>query len=85
MNFLAPKAQGNLFGETFDEEFADECEGLCGVQWLKQDQQNTEEEESLVERKERNVLLSGEIKKQEGKNNDTRNYKKEKRRVSKKT
>ena len=23
--------QASLFGETFDEEFADECEGLCGV------------------------------------------------------
>ena len=31
MNFLEPKAQGNLFGETFDEEFADECEGICGI------------------------------------------------------
>jgi len=31
IDFLEPKAQGNLFGETFDEEFADECEGLCGV------------------------------------------------------
>jgi len=30
----------------------------------------------LVRRKEENVLLSGEIKKPEGKNNDTRNYKK---------
>jgi hypothetical protein len=39
----------------------------------------------LVERKERNVLLSGEIKKPEGKNNDARKYKKEKRRFSKKT
>jgi hypothetical protein len=31
INFLEPKAQASLFGETFDEEFADECEGLCGV------------------------------------------------------
>jgi hypothetical protein len=31
MDFLAPKAQANLFGETFDEEFADECEGICGI------------------------------------------------------
>jgi len=28
---LEPKKQASLFGETFDEEFADECEGLCGV------------------------------------------------------
>ena len=31
IDFQAPKPQQNLFGETFDEEFADECEGLCGV------------------------------------------------------
>ena len=31
INFLEPKKQQSLFGETFDEEFADECEGLCGV------------------------------------------------------
>ena len=31
INFLEPKAQASLFGETFDEEFADECEGICGV------------------------------------------------------
>jgi hypothetical protein len=31
INFLEPKKQASLFGETFDEEFADECEGLCGV------------------------------------------------------
>ena len=31
IDFLEPKKQPNLFGETFDEEFADECEGLCGV------------------------------------------------------
>ena len=30
MNFLDPPKQKELF-ETFDEEFADECEGLCGV------------------------------------------------------
>jgi hypothetical protein len=30
MNFLEPPKQKNLF-ETFDEEFSDECEGLCGV------------------------------------------------------
>jgi len=31
INFQAPNPQQSLFGETFDEEFADECEGLCGV------------------------------------------------------
>ena len=31
INFLEPKKQQSLFGETFDEEFSDECEGLCGV------------------------------------------------------
>ena len=31
IDFLEPKKQPSLFGETFDEEFADECEGLCGV------------------------------------------------------
>ena len=31
IDFLEPKKQQSLFGETFDEEFADECEGLCGV------------------------------------------------------
>ena len=31
INFLEPKKQASLFGETFDEEFADECEGICGV------------------------------------------------------
>jgi len=31
INFLEPKKQQNLFGETFDPEFSDECEGLCGV------------------------------------------------------
>jgi len=31
INFLEPKKQASLFGETFDEEFSDECEGLCGV------------------------------------------------------
>ena len=31
IDFQAAKPQQNLFGETFDEEFADECEGLCGV------------------------------------------------------
>ena len=77
INFLEPKKQQSLFGETFDEEFADECEGLCGVQWLKQDQLNTKEDENLVGRKEENALLSGEIKKPEG------NYGKEKNRRKK--
>ena len=31
IDFQAPNPQASLFGETFDEEFADECEGLCGV------------------------------------------------------
>ena len=31
INFLEPKKQKSLFGETFDPEFSDECEGLCGV------------------------------------------------------
>ena len=31
INFQAPNPQASLFGETFDEEFADECEGICGV------------------------------------------------------
>ena len=31
IDFQEPKKQKSLFGETFDEEFADECEGLCGV------------------------------------------------------
>ena len=31
INFLEPTKSPSLFGETFDEEFADECEGLCGV------------------------------------------------------
>ena len=31
IDFQEPKKQKDLFGETFDSEFADECEGLCGV------------------------------------------------------
>ena len=31
IDFQEKPKQQNLFGETFDEEFADECEGLCGV------------------------------------------------------
>jgi len=31
IDFQEPKKQRDLFGETFDEEFSDECEGLCGV------------------------------------------------------
>jgi len=31
IDFQAPNPQASLFGETFDEEFADECEGICGV------------------------------------------------------
>ena len=31
IDFQEKPKQQSLFGETFDEEFADECEGLCGV------------------------------------------------------
>ena len=31
IDFQEKPKQASLFGETFDEEFADECEGLCGV------------------------------------------------------
>ena len=31
IDFQEPKKQKDLFGETFDDEFKDECEGLCGV------------------------------------------------------
>ena len=31
IDFQEKPKQKDLFGETFDEEFADECEGLCGV------------------------------------------------------
>ena len=31
IDFQETKKQQDLFGETFDPEFADECEGLCGV------------------------------------------------------
>jgi len=31
IDFQEKPKQQSLFGETFDEEFQDECEGLCGV------------------------------------------------------
>jgi len=31
IDFQEKSKQKSLFGETFDEEFADECEGLCGA------------------------------------------------------
>jgi len=31
IDFQEKPKQKDLFGETFDPEFADECEGLCGV------------------------------------------------------